>query len=150
MNDTVAILDTVVIGYGLAAGLLDLVDDDIRGLLRFSTVKGHRKHVTDLCSLAFTLEGATKIVDDDAGTSRAKECCIRFSESTASASDHNDLTVKSQLGHDEVFNVTACGFERGLMSVTRCPIVGYFGCDGQSDVVGKEVGCEEKKALHVL
>ena len=33
LNDSVAILDTVVVGYGLAAGLLDLFYDDIRRLL---------------------------------------------------------------------------------------------------------------------
>ncbi len=32
LNDLVAILDAVIVGYGLAAGLFDLIDYNIRGL----------------------------------------------------------------------------------------------------------------------
>ena len=47
--------------------------------------------------VTLALERATKVVDNDAGTSGSEESGIGLSETTASSSDDDDLAVVSQL-----------------------------------------------------
>lgn len=61
---------------------------------------GARAH---LVRVALALRGAAEVVDHDAGTARGKKEGVHLAETTASASDNDDLTVVSQLlGHDDV------------------------------------------------
>ena len=53
--------------------------------------------------LSLALGRATKIVDNDAGTTRTEEQSVDLAEAAASSGDNDDLAVVSQLlGHDDV------------------------------------------------
>ena len=80
LDDLVAILDTVVVRNGFAAGVLDLFDDDVRCLWMWVSTRDRPKHVifNYLCSCSFTFEGAAQVVDDHIGASGSEEQSIRF------------------------------------------------------------------------
>jgi hypothetical protein len=123
-DDPLAVFDTVVVSYGLAAGGFDLVYDYIGGLeIDWSTLalgsreqlrgRGRGEESMYLCRVALALEGTTKVVNDNLRSSRSEECGICFSQTTASASDDSDLAVVAQLSRHRVSNeLWETGYQR--------------------------------------
>lgn len=100
VNNGLTILDTVVVGDGLSAGLANFLDDDIGSLstsvsllLVFSSSLAVSGEATHLTRLAFAGVGGTEIVNDDIGAPGAKEQGICLSQAAASAGDHNSLVI---------------------------------------------------------
>lgn len=83
INDLVAVLDAVVVGNGLAAGLSDLVDDHVRGL----------------CGAALAGVRAAQVVNDDIGAPGREEYSVCLAQATAGTGDHDGLAVIAKLGH---------------------------------------------------
>ncbi len=82
LDDLVAVLDGVVVGDGLAAGGLDLLDDLVGGGRRALPVAG---------------AAAAEVVDDDLGAARGEQQRVRAAEAVAGAGDDGDSSVESKL-----------------------------------------------------
>jgi hypothetical protein len=98
VDDLVAVLDAVVVGDGLAARGLDLVDDDIGGLQESAHKPSKCAEVeTHLAVGPLALERAAEVVHHYAGAAGRKEGGISLAETAARAGDDNDLAVEPQL-----------------------------------------------------
>ena len=83
LDDLVAVLDRVVVGDGLAARLLDLVDDLVgRGR-----------------ALACPVVLAAEVVDDDLRAARREEQRVGATEAVAGAGDDGDASIEPQIRH---------------------------------------------------
>ena len=85
LDDRLAALgrgDRVGVGDGLAAGVLDLVDDELGGAL----------------VAARAVDGATEVVDHDQRAARGEHQRVLPSETTTGAGDDRYLAVESEIG----------------------------------------------------
>jgi hypothetical protein len=84
LDDLRPVLDRVVVGHGLAAGGLDLLDHRVG--------RGRR--------LAAARVAAAQIVHDDLGAAGREQQGMGAAEAVAGAGDDGDPVVEAQIGHD--------------------------------------------------
>lgn len=90
---------------------------------------------THLCRVSLALEGAAEIVDNDTGTTGAKEGGISLAETAASSSDDDDLAVVSQLITHDCEDV--CVWRR---KADNC-----YSAQGNKETRKKRFACMEEK-----
>lgn len=105
VDDSISVLDAVIVGDSLSARFSDLLNDGI-GILYETALAGYQtpgdssSRTRTHLGLAAVL-GQTQIVHDNIGAAGCKEQRIRLSQAAAGAGDDDGLIIEAQFGHDE-------------------------------------------------